>query len=446
MPNPAEPRSSRPGTLILVFVALLAPIGATAQQEPEPQPIVPLQLSFSDPGARSMGFGGAFVALADDATAAFANPAGLVQLIRPEVSVEGRHWDYSTPYTVGGRIEGEASGFGIDDTDGLRTANSGEQKTGLSFLSAAYPTGDWSFAFYRHKFADFEFSAETQGLFFDDPDGLIDRALDQRVSNDLDYVTYGLAAAYRVTDAFDLGLGVVYHDAEIDTFAALYVWDDDSVESFFSPNSYLPGNLVISQDSTMDDNDWTLTGGFLWRVSESWSVGGVYRQGAELENNIRVFAGEAVDFGVPPGTVLGELGVEIQFPETYGLGFAYRAPDGRVTASFQWTHVEYSSIVDSLELPDQTIDDVDELHFGGEYVFLDATPIIAVRLGLWWEPDHQIRATTDDALTRALLPRGDDQMHYAGGLGVVMQNFQVDVGVDIADRVNTLSLSAIYSF
>jgi hypothetical protein len=37
-------------------------------------------------------------------------------------------------------------------------------------------------------------------------------------------------------------------------------------------------------------------------------------------------------------------------------------------------------------------------------------------------------------------------MHYAGGLGVVMQSFQLDVGVDFADRVNTLSLSAIYSF
>ena len=47
-----------------------------------------IQLSFSNPGARSLGFGGAFVALADDATAAFANPAGLAQLTKPELSVE----------------------------------------------------------------------------------------------------------------------------------------------------------------------------------------------------------------------------------------------------------------------------------------------------------------------------------------------------------------------
>lgn len=64
------------------------------------------------------------MALADDATAAFANPAGLVQLVRPEVSVEGRHWSFSTPFTLGGRAEGLPSGFGIDNVVGLRTATS----------------------------------------------------------------------------------------------------------------------------------------------------------------------------------------------------------------------------------------------------------------------------------------------------------------------------------
>ena len=55
-----------------------------------------------------MGF--SFDAVADDATAAFANPAGLVQLVEPEVSLEGRHWSYSTAYTQGGRIDGQPTG------------------------------------------------------------------------------------------------------------------------------------------------------------------------------------------------------------------------------------------------------------------------------------------------------------------------------------------------
>ena len=40
-------------------------------------------------GARALGMGGAFLARADDATAASWNPAGLSYLLRPEVSLVG---------------------------------------------------------------------------------------------------------------------------------------------------------------------------------------------------------------------------------------------------------------------------------------------------------------------------------------------------------------------
>jgi hypothetical protein len=114
--------------------------------------------------------------------------------------------------------------------------------------------------------------------------------------------------------------------------------------------------------------------------------------------------------------------------------------------SFQWDRVEYSDIPASLDVDDATIDDANELHLGAEYVFLGSTPIIAMRLGVWREPDHQMRTTTNDPFVRALLPRGKDQMHYAAGLGVAMQRFQIDLAADFSDRVNTVSLSAIYTF
>ena len=64
------------------------------------------------------------------------------------------------------------------------------------------------------------------------------------------------------------------------------------------------------------------------------------------------------------------------------------------------------------------------------------------------EPDHQIRATIAEPnpLDRVLLPRGEDEMHFTAGFGIALQNFQIDLGVDFADRVDTVSLSAIYSF
>jgi hypothetical protein len=114
--------------------------------------------------------------------------------------------------------------------------------------------------------------------------------------------------------------------------------------------------------------------------------------------------------------------------------------------SFQWNRVEYSDIPASLGVDDQTVDDADELHLGAEYVFLGSTPIIAVRLGAWLEPDHQMRATTDESYLRALLPRGKDEVHYAAGLGMALQRLQVDLAVDVGERVDTASLSVIYSF
>ncbi len=48
-----------------------------------------LDLNISGAGARAKGMGGAFIGVADDATAVSWNPAGLAQLDRPEASAVG---------------------------------------------------------------------------------------------------------------------------------------------------------------------------------------------------------------------------------------------------------------------------------------------------------------------------------------------------------------------
>jgi len=106
---------------------------------------VTFEFSFSNPGARSVGLGGAFAALADDATAAFANPAGLTQLLASEISLEGRRSSHSTPYVSGGRISGSPTGIGIDTVDHLTYEESSDD-LGVDFadevdrasLSAVY--------------------------------------------------------------------------------------------------------------------------------------------------------------------------------------------------------------------------------------------------------------------------------------------------------------------
>ncbi|MDH5304589.1 MAG: outer membrane protein transport protein [Gammaproteobacteria bacterium] len=436
-----EQRLARSGAVVFLLVSLLTANVASGQEA-----ATPLQFNFSDPGARSMGFGGAFVALADDATAAFANPAGLVQILKPELSLEVRHWRYATPYTEGGRVEGLPSGFGIDSTVGLRKATSNDDIAGLSFVSLVYPKDNWSVALYRHNAANFEFSSETQGLFGGGTDCCQQRDFDMRTTNDMNIVSYGIAAGYRVSDRFNLGLGVAYYDASFISNTTLFRTNDDTAASLFEANAYLPERTVLNERIGFDDFDTAFSAGFLWKLSDAWQIGGVYRQAPELNLDVELTAGASFSPDVAPGELLLRLDAKVELPEIYGLGIMYRDTDGHLTVSFQWDRINYSSIVDSLKLDDRAMDNVDELHLGMEYVFLGTTPVIALRFGAWLDPDHRMRNTSDRVFAEALLPRGDDQMHYTAGLGAAMQRFQVDFAVDFADELETISMSAIYNF
>ena len=92
------------------------------------------------------------------------------------------------------------------------------------------------------------------------------------------------------------------------------------------------------------------------------------------------------------------------------------------------------------------VDDTDELHLGVEYVFLESTPLTAVRLGAWLDPDHRLRSRSEDPFARALLRSGGDEIHFEAGLGLAFQRFQVDLGADFSDLRDTVSVSAIYRF
>src|SRR5437660_1320745 len=103
-----------------------------------------LQFNLSDPGARSLGLGGAFTGLADDATASYANPAGLTNLSIPEISIEGRYWNFSNFYTDRGHAFGPPSMMGIDTLPNVHHGESRDQALGVSFLSLVYPHTRWS--------------------------------------------------------------------------------------------------------------------------------------------------------------------------------------------------------------------------------------------------------------------------------------------------------------
>jgi long-subunit fatty acid transport protein len=409
-----------------------------------------LEFSFSNPGARSMGLAGAFVALADDATAAFANPAGLVQLLKPEISLELRMRDYSTAYTAGGRALGPPTGYGIDTFDGVNTQISSETTSGVSYLSFVYPGSRWSLALYRHQLADFAFRSELDGLFGDVTDGWR-RYDDQMTTLDLEIVGTGLSAGIELSEELSIGFGLTYFEGDIENLSLVYLIDSyPALDTFFEHNSFLPHQLYNSSSFQIHDNDLGFNLGVLWKFARDWRLGGVYRAGPRFDYELVVRAGPANQ--LPEGAVLGSVtDRSLAFPDVWGLGVAYRSPAGNLTVGFEWDRVEYSVILETLASPlaDTSlvaVDDADELHLGVEYVFLDSKPVIAIRGGLWHDPDHRFRFIGEDPFDRALFQPGEDVLHIAIGAGIAFRSFQIDIGADFSDVVDQFVISGIYSF
>jgi long-subunit fatty acid transport protein len=435
----------RSGFLLLVF-STAATFGQ-AQGGP-----TNLEFSFSNPGARSLGFGGAFVALADDATAAFANPAGLTQLTRPEVSVEGRRWSYTTPYTLGGRVNGQPSGILLDTVAGLRFSESTAAFSGLSFLSFVYPKENWSIALYRHQSARFESTTETQGFFGISESDEDLRFVDLRGRTSLDFVTYGFAGAFRPIEGLSFGLGLVLNDGSFSSETDIYLPLPETLpEGLYGHNVYDPRAKQVTAAGTVDDMSFSFTAGLLWQVSRNWSIGAAFRRGPTFGIVVEEVTGKAVEDLVPEGTVFRSDTASIHFPDVYSFGAAYRTLNRTWTASFEWDHVRYSSIFGSIEsdLVDSdnvTVNDGNELRAGLEYAFIQATPLVALRAGVWVDPDHRVREVTQNAFNRAIFQGGQDELHVALGFGLAFSRFQLDVGGDFSEVVNTFSVSGIVSF
>jgi|GEM_PF-298812 len=153
-------------------------------------------------GARAAGMGGAFTALADDASAASFNPAGLALLVRPEASVvlDGR------------RRRDRYSAFtdfedGVMDTYGASSSSFGTGN--VNFASFTYPVTvahrNLTLQLSFHRQIDFDFRGKRH---FDETiEGAGPIAtLDQRIDQDGDVSTLSLAAAYQVTQRMSLGL------------------------------------------------------------------------------------------------------------------------------------------------------------------------------------------------------------------------------------------------
>lgn len=425
---------------------ILAALSCDALAVTDTETNASIPFSFASPGARSLGMAGAFVGLADDATAAYTNPAGLTQLRQTEISLEARHTSFDTPFVDGGSFtEAPFSSAGVG------TGHDSSAKTNPSFLSVVFPFDRWALALYRHELARYHTDFTNPNRVDGDSIFLFPFA----AKADLKIVNYGVSAAYKVSDAVSLGLGVSRYDFRFDTLAARF--DYDGAGNAFP---------VSAQQQHGDDTGigWNL--GARWAVSESLSLGAIYRRAPRFD-----YAAAAVLLD-PDGSVTASSqfrGVRFDVPDVWGAGLTWR-PNDAWLVSFDLDRVRYSQLTDGiqslfdiqsstdrLQIPDGT-----EIHLGTEYTWTTMAHPFSLRGGVWRDPRHSIEFNgtprtgcgsadaincAGDAALAVLFSQGrGPETHWSLGAGMAFKNFQVDLAGDFSKAVDTWSLSGVYRF
>lgn len=445
-------------------MAIVAALGASsAQAITTVESNAGIQFNFSNPGARSLGMGGAFLGLADDATAAYSNPAGLSNLFRPEFSIEWRRTEYTTTFSDSGRLTGEPTGLGLDTSSDIVTGEVDDDVDSLSYLSFVLPREKWTFGAYRHQIANFETFYRSQGPVVQTRGTqggvpFLSRVAPAENSVDLDIVNWGFSASYRVNEKLSFGGGISYYDFSFDTLTLRYPLPPGDMRGDAIDFTDPP---ISSNTQTGDDDDFGYNLGMLWKFAEKWSLGVVYRSGAE--------------FGYEHSTLLFSSGTgpsgmtDFNLPSSFGAGLAFR-PIDQLTINFDYNRISYSDLTKNPVIqgsgspfPELQVDDGDEYRLGMEYVFATNTPF-AIRAGVWQAPDTllayegPISAAEDSDPPEVVIDKnrrntraaffqpGDDEIHYSIGAGIVIGRFQLDAAADFSDVNTTISMSGVFFF
>ena len=395
------------------------------------------QFNLITPGARATALGGAFIGLADDATTVGTNPAGLTILNVPEVSIELKHISYTAEHLYENRNpETDITKREFDDSVGS-----------VSFVSVVYPYKRFVFSLYRQELVNYKSSYQT-GVFPIDIPGT-DRAFyPMDASVDLTVINYGIGAAIHLFEGFSIAVSPIRSHMKMISHSTRF-----GLNTSPGPTDFMETDVVGSSEIDNEDIGYSVNAGILWKPHPKVSIGAVYRSGAEFTVTETIPGQRGYDPDLTEFT--------LKVPDSSGVGTAFRVTDF-LTLTLDAVHIRYEDLLEDFDIvmdpseftkENYTVDNTTEVHFGVEYILTLEERLLALRAGVYNEPDHTIRFTgtmedpTFDIIGRELFPGGDDQIHITGGLGLVISDrFQIDTAANIADRSTQLSFSVIYRF
>lgn len=304
----------------LVLPVCLAIFSSTGLAQTNTDTFAQLEFNFNNPGARSTGIGGAFISIADDATAAVSNPAGLTSLIQPEISFELKGIRYSRRIHFFSHV-GSFTHFFLQSKDFKNSLIS------PSFASAVLPLKMMTLSAFRHELVNYESRYFTRGVALSgsNPALRFNVANPTKSQLELKVVNWGGAIGFRLDERLSVGVSAGFSRMNVQSLLERY--DLEIFEEQFLTNR-----------RTIDDSDTDMfvNVGFLYRPFSRLSIGGVYKKRPE-------FAFQQ-DFVNPSGEFAprtDEIGFNI--PESYGFGVSFRPLDV-LTLSFDLVRINYSDL------------------------------------------------------------------------------------------------------
>ncbi len=439
-----------------------------------------LQFNFGNPGARSLGMGGAFLGLADDASAAEANPAGLTILRKPEVSLEVRNYLEQQLFTTSGTFP---------DIDRTAFTNYSDRAV-ITFGSAVLPVKKFTFGIYYHEplnnegggavvplrdpitnqvtpLPNFYLPAQGSGdnITYGDPVSrtacesirvqqnnpfaCLEFRVDPFVSVlEVRQRTYGVTGAWQVHPKFSVGLTARHQ--RFRELAATFRYTQQ-----FNPSQSLIQATATENNGEVElteESDTTFAVGFKWAPSDKISFGGVYKQGAQFDAPL-FYADANTNF-----EFISAADTKFHMPDIAGIGVSFR-PIPVLTVNLDAVSVKYSNLVDDFVSATADVEgltdpfkaeDALELRLGAEYLFSTRIPF-AIRAGYWRDPAHSVvwngPLNHPNFIAEALLyPEGEDQNHISIGAGLAWQRFQIDAAYDTSKNYKVGSISMVTRF
>ncbi len=399
-------------------------------------------------GARALGMS-AFTAIADDATAASWNPAGLIQLERPEVSgvmsYLSRSEDFSSFRNPQSAIRNPQ----------LNVAPADMTSTDMNYLSGVFPFRVFGTNFvvslnYQQVYSfdrrlHFTYEERSRNVTVEDIGYGLSLKTTTRFerTSDIDFAQDGSiyaitpALAVQVTPRLSFGAALnLYRNSLTDgnTFTERTdirgQWSQEvRIKLLGLPGATQPEPMTLFSEG--GQSEWkefsdvkgaNLTLGGLWNATEKLTLGLTADLPYTLDMKEKVIiTGQPTRSVDQDGKVIFspspyekippvESNVEYDFPLTVGVGAAYRFSDAfSVAADLSWTNwssfvfrkedgTEVNPINDDTRADDGKLDPVEDTwaaRLGAEYLFILKKTVIPVRAGVFLEQQPGVEKADD---------------------------------------------------